>query len=35
MSKKYSEYLEINPSFESVVDIDADMLTSIVEGFSR
>ena len=24
MSKKYSEYLEINPSFESVVDIDAD-----------
>ena len=23
-NKKYSDYLEINPSFESVVDIDAD-----------
>lgn len=25
MSKKYNSYLEINPSFESVVDIDADI----------
>ena len=24
MPKKYNSYLEINPSFESVVDIDAD-----------
>lgn len=24
MKVKYSNYLEINPSFESVVDIDAD-----------
>ena len=23
-TKKYSDYLQINPSFESVVDIDAD-----------